>query len=56
MAAIVAKQHNPVLKQHYDRLIARGKCKMSALCAVMRRLVQICFGVIKHQKAFCLPA
>lgn len=54
MAAISAKQHNPVLKAHYDRLIARGKCKMSALCAVMRRLVQISFGVIKHQKAFCL--
>jgi len=56
MAAIVAKQHNPVLKAHYERLIARGKCKMSALCAVMRRLVQICFGVIKHQKPFCLQA
>lgn len=54
MAAIVAKQHNPILKKHYDQLIARGKCKMSALCAVMRRLVQICFGVIKHQKEFCL--
>ena len=54
MAAISAKQHNPVLKEHYDRLIARGKSKMSALCAVMRRLVQICFGVIKHQKEFCL--
>ena len=56
MAAIVAKQHNPVLKKHYDQLLARGKCKMSALCAVMRRLVQICFGVIKHQSAFCLQA
>lgn len=56
MAAISAKQHNPVLKAHYDKLIARGKCKMSALCAVMRRLVQISFGVIKHQKEFCLPA
>ena len=56
MAAISAKQHNPVLKQHYDRLIARGKPKMSALCAVMRRLVQISFGVIKHQKEFCLHA
>ena len=54
MAAISAKQHNPILKEHYDRLIARGKCKMSALCAVMRRLVQISFGVIKHQKEFCL--
>jgi len=56
MAAISAKRYNPVLKAHYDRLIARGKPKMSALCAVMRRLVQICFGVIKHQRAFCLPA
>ncbi len=56
MAAISAKRHNPVLKAHYDKLIARGKCKMSALCAVMRRLVQISFGVIKHQKEFCLPA
>jgi len=56
MAAISAKQHNPVLKKHYDRLMARGKSKMTALCAVMRRLVQICFGVLKHQKAFCLQA
>ncbi len=52
MAAISAKRHNPVLKALYEKLIARGKAKMSALCAVMRRLVQICFGVIKHQKAF----
>lgn len=56
MAAISAKQHNPVLKEHYERLIARGKSKMSALCAVMRRLVQISYGVIKHQKEFCLQA
>jgi transposase len=56
MAAISAKQHNPILKEHYDRLIARGKSKMTALCAVMRRLVQICFGVIKHQTPFCLQA
>jgi len=54
MAAISAKQYNPILKAHYDRLIARGKSKMSALCAVMRRLVQISYGVIKHQKAFCV--
>ncbi|HID81198.1 MAG TPA: IS110 family transposase [Chromatiales bacterium] len=56
IAAISAKQHNPVLKRYYDQLIARGKCKKSALCAVMRRLVQISFGVIKHQKEFCLHA
>lgn len=56
MAAISAKQHNPILKEHYERLIARGKSKMSALCAVMRRLVQMSYGVIKHQKVFCLQA
>jgi len=25
---------------------------MSALCAAMRKLVQICFGVIKHQQPY----
>jgi transposase len=49
MAAIVAKQHNPDIKAQYDRLIKAGKTKMQALGAAMRKLVQICFGVIKHQ-------
>ena len=52
MAAIVATNHNPdfiVLKR---RLIARGKSKMAALCAAMRKLVQVCFGMIKHQSEY----
>jgi len=49
MAAIVAKQHNPDIKAQYDRLIKAGKAKMQALGAAMRKLVQICFGVLKHQ-------
>lgn len=52
MAAVVAKQHNPDIKRQYLRLLNNGKMKMSALCAAMRKLVQICFGVLKHQKPY----
>ena len=49
MAAIVATRHNPDIKAQYQRLLAAGKTKMQALGAAMRKLVQICFGVLKHQ-------
>lgn len=52
MAAIVASQHNPVIRAHYERIQANGKCKMQAICACMRKLVHICFGVVKHQSPF----
>ena len=39
MAAVVATRHNPHVKAVYDRLLARGKSKMSALGAAMRKLV-----------------
>jgi len=37
---------------NYERLLARGKSKMAALDAAMRKLAHICFGVIKHQTNF----
>ncbi|VAW66040.1 Mobile element protein [hydrothermal vent metagenome] len=49
MAAVVAKQHNPDIKSQYTRLVKAGKTKMQALGAAMRKLAQICFGVLKHQ-------
>lgn len=52
MAAISAIKYNPDIKQQYERLIKRGKSKMSALCAAMRKLVHICFGVLKHQQPY----
>ena len=52
MAAIVASRHNPALRKVYLDLIARGKSKMSALGAIMRRLVHIAFGILKHQTPF----
>lgn len=56
MAAVVAKQHNPDAKALYQRLLHRGKAKMSALGAVMRKLVHISFGVLKHGKEYCPQA
>ena len=52
MAAVVAIQHNPDIKKQYERLLKNGKSKMSALGAAMRKLVQICFGVLKHHTPY----
>lgn len=52
MAAVVAIRHNPHIKAMYDRLLTNGKSKMSAICAAMRKLVHLCFGVLKHQMPY----
>jgi transposase len=52
MAAVVASQHNPTIRAHYERLLNNGKAKVAALVAAMRKLVHICFGVLKHQTPF----
>jgi transposase len=52
MAAIVCIQHNPDIRDQYQRLLKNGKSKKSALCAAMRKLVHICFGVLKHQQPY----
>jgi transposase len=52
MAAVVAVQHNPHVKLVYERLQAKGKTKMSALGAAMRKLVHLCFGVLKNQQKY----
>lgn len=52
MAAVVAIQHNPDVRALYERLLKRGKAKMQALGAAMRKLVHICFGVLKHQSKY----
>lgn len=52
MAAVSAIQHNPLVKAHYDKLVSRGKAKMQALIAGLKKLVYICFGVIKNQTPF----
>lgn len=50
--AIVAKKHNPIIKAFCDRLEKNGKAKMEIVCASMRKLLHIIFGVLKSKKAF----
>ena len=49
MAAVVSIRHNPDIKRQYERWLKNGKSKLSAIGAAMRKLVHICFGVLKHQ-------
>lgn len=55
MAAVVAKKINPDIKALYDRLCAQGKTKMSALGACMRKLVHLCYGVLKSDRDYVPP-
>ncbi len=50
--AIVATRQNPDIKALYDRLLAADKTKMCALGAAMRKLVHICYGVVKNQTPY----
>jgi len=52
MPAIVAKNHNPLLKEFSARLSKKGKHSMTIIAAVMRKLLHIIFGVLKTQKPF----
>lgn len=50
--AIVAVQHNPVIKAFSERLRERGKCPMQIIGAAMRKLIHIAYGVLKSGKPF----
>ncbi len=52
MAAVVASQHNQLIMAQKKRLLLKGKTKMQALGAAMRKLVHLCFGVIKNQTEY----
>lgn len=50
--AVSASTYNPPARALSQRLIRAGKPTKSALAAVMRKLVHIAFGVLKHQTPF----
>jgi transposase len=52
MAMVSAIGHNPCIKAFYERLLAHGKPPMVAMCAAMRKLVHLCFAVLKNRKPF----
>jgi transposase len=55
MCAMVAARSNPVLKQFYERLVARGKPKKLALAAVMRKLIVILNAMLKTDSLWSPP-
>lgn len=52
MPAIVAMTHNPAIKALSDRLRARGKSGKQIICAAMRKLLHIAYGVLKSGECF----
>lgn len=52
MATIVASQHNPVIRAHYERLVAAGKLKKVALVACMRKLLTILNAMARTNTPF----
>ena len=50
--AISAMRWNPAVRALAERLTARGKAKMAIVCACMRKLLHIAFGVLKNDQMF----
>lgn len=52
MPAVVAGRCNPHIKALKERLLAKGKSKMAAIGAAMRKLAHLCFGVVRSGKPY----
>jgi transposase len=47
MATLSARQYNPVIRAHYERLVAAGKPAKVALTACMRKLLTILNAMLR---------
>src|SRR5512147_889365 len=45
--AVVAGQHNPIVRAFCERLKAKGKAGKVIICAAMRKLLTLAYGVLK---------
>lgn len=52
MPAIVAMTHNPAIRALRERLQQRGKAGKQIVCAAMRKLLHLVYGVLKSNKPF----
>ena len=52
MPALVSIQCNPVMIAFYNRLKEKGKNGKVIVCAIMRKMVHIIFGILKSGKKF----
>jgi transposase len=50
--AMVALQHNPIIRAFGERLKGNGKRGKVLICAAMRKLMHMIFGVLKNQQDF----
>lgn len=50
--AIVARKYNKVVREFAGRLSQKGKTPKQVICAAMRKLLHIAFGVIKNNRPF----
>jgi len=54
MPTLVATRHNPTIRNFYQRLVANGKAKMTALIAAMRKLLTILNVMIARNETWNL--
>jgi len=52
LPAVVAKRHNPLVRELYERLRARGMAKKAAVLACLRRLLMVCHAVLRDRRPF----
>ena len=55
MATLVATRHNHTIKRFYKRLLAKGKPKMVALVASMRKLLTILNDMVRNGESWRMP-
>ena len=53
MPTLVAIRYNKRLKSYYEHLLENGKCKMTAIVAVMRKLLVILNTMVKNNTLWC---
>ena len=52
MPALSAMRYNPIIRTFVARLKAKGKKGKTIVAAVMRKLVHLAFGILKHKRPF----
>jgi transposase len=55
MATLTATTRNPIIRKHYQQLLARGKRKKVALVACMRKLLTILNAILRDKRPWRLP-
>lgn len=44
--------HNPYIKEIYTMHLKKGMCKMSAIGAIMHKIIRIVYGMLKHNQPY----